>query len=107
MKVEEPPSWVLSGDVGSINIQEVLNGYRLNVGLLIYSHHNDTLQTILIDKLGNSFRSSCSIKEEVLTAEIDNANKFFSNNFFSSVPLDRGAKIQSISESSDTLKKGV
>ncbi len=89
---EIPASWIESGNVTKDDINRVLNEYYLNVGLIIYNYHEDTLQTILIDKKNTIDTSNYIVKEKVLIEEIENANKWFSSAYLSRGPSKRGAK---------------
>lgn len=88
-----PKDWVVSGNVNQEDINRVLNEYNSNIGLLIYNYHEDTLQTILIDKQGKINTSNYKVEEDALINEIDKANKWFSSEYLSRAPSKRGAKV--------------
>ena len=86
-----PPEWVYNGSVDERDIMRVLNDYNANVGLLIYTHHKDTLSTILLDKQGEVLKKHQIIEEDALINEIERANKWFSSKSFSIAPSKRGS----------------
>ncbi len=73
-----------------MKLKGVLNNYNADVGLLIYAHQNDTLVTMLIDRMGKMIRNEKYIEETALVNEIEKTNMWFSNNTLSRAPEKRG-----------------
>jgi len=86
-----PPEWVSTGNVTKEDLIKTLNNYDADVGMLIYTHQNDTLSTFLINREGKIVRNDKCIDEHTLIDEIEKANKWFSNLSLSRAPLKRGA----------------
>lgn len=89
------PEWAYSGEVDEGDLQQVLNDYEANVGLLLYTHEKDTLKIFLIDKLGKTLKHETVIEKETLINNINSANQWFSNIASTRAPLKRGSKASS------------
>jgi hypothetical protein len=90
-----PPEWVYNGNVDKGDLQQVLSSYKANVGLLLYTHEEDTLKIFLIDKHGKTLKNEEFIEEDILINEINRANNWFSNISSTRAPSKRGAKASS------------
>ena len=93
------PEWVYSGNVYEGDLQQVLNDYEANVGLLLYTHEEDTLKIFLIDKNGRTLKNEKFIEKDKLINEVKSANYWFSNVSSTRAPSKRGAKALSTKKS--------
>lgn len=81
--------WV-SGDITSEDLVQTLKEYPNQVGLLIYTHTENTLIINLIDKDGNILTEKINIFKEELIDKINKANQYFATDFLSHSPVKRG-----------------
>lgn len=79
------------GDVDQMDLINSLNEYVSNVGLLIYSHKDDTLITTLINKHNNLLTYKQHISKDSIIDMVSKANQWFSQSFSSRSPSKRGA----------------
>lgn len=94
-----PEAWVTTGNVDEYSLISVINSYKKEVGIVIYSHKNDTLTLSLISKKGLVSTQNTKITKEEIIEKVYDVNTLFASQFSEKVPSMRGSK------GNDTKKK--
>lgn len=94
-----PEAWVTTGNVDEYSLISVINSYEKNVGIVIYSHKNDTLTLSLISKKGLVNTQKTKTTKEEITEKVYDVNTLFASQFSENIPSMRGSK------GNDTKKK--
>jgi CHAT domain-containing protein len=86
-----PQAWVTTGEVNEKSLIEVLNKYKQNVAIVIYSYTNDSLTLTLIDKKGLAKSTKTRISQASLKQSIEDISTLFSSNYSVNIPKLRGS----------------
>lgn len=99
-----PQDWIKTGNIDSKLLQSVLNKYTKQIGILVYTYDNDSLQLNLLSNFYNK-KHKVKIDSTVLQNYVDDANRLFSSSFLNRAPKLRGSKAKDINIDSNLLKK--
>ena len=100
-----PSHWQRTGEVSESDLLGVLQSYKSEVGLLIYSFREDTLSTLLYDKRGKKASHNQAIPKSELIELISKGNRLFSNAGLSLTPMARGTTISSLGKDDPSLSE--
>lgn len=90
------PLWVSTGDVTQNDLINALGEYKNNVGLLIYTHSQDTLSIVLLNKKGEMHEYSFNIAKDSLIQKVRLANLLYSRHSLNRAPKKRGVIVTSV-----------
>lgn len=97
-------SWVTTGNVDEYSLISVINSYEKEVGIVIYSHKNDTLTLSLISKKGLVSNQITKITKEEIIEKVYDVNTLFASQFSENIPTIRGSKGNDTKKEKDKLE---
>lgn len=96
-----PADWVTTGNVTESDLVNALKEYKNNVGLMIYTHQNDTLYIVVLNKQGQKVQRNIPYTKDNLVGDVNCVNYKFSKQYLAKATHKRMIEIMELGE--DTI----